>query len=932
MAVKTSRRTRSAPRPIRLQCVCGGHGRRRRHGRTSASPGDDKIAWYENDGSQIFAPHTISTTADAARSVFAADVDGDGITDVLSASQNDNTIAWYRQLPADLGDAPLPYPTTLAEGGARHAVTGLTLGATRDGEADGTHSMAADADGADEDGVTFGTIQVGALDAIVTVNVQGGAGKLDAWIDFNGDGSWGGPGEQVFVSRDVAVGDNLLMFDVSNYALAGTTYARFRLSSAGGLGVTGAAVDGEVEDYQVTIGNPAASGGFFPIQNTISEAAAGAQSVFAADLDGDGDTDVLSASKDDNKIAWYENDGSGNFSTPEHEISTWAVGAHSVLAADLDGDGHTDVLSGSFGDNTIAWYQNDGHGIFSFAAPISVFAWGVRSVFTADMDDDGDTDVVAALYANDEIAWYENDGSGIFTYHSITGTADGAHSVFAADVDGDGDIDVLSASRGGKITWYENDGREQFTDHTISTSAKLASTVFATDVDGDGDTDVLSASVYDNTIAWYENDGSETFTTHNISTTALGAFSVFAADVDGDGDTDVLGASYEGDKITWYENDGSQRFTPRTVSTSADGAHAVFAADVDGDGDLDVLSASKEDNKIAWYENLGGDFGDAPAPYPTTAADDGASHRPTGLTLGPERDVEADGTHSTAADADGSDEDGVVIGAIHVGALEATVTVNVQGAAGKLDAWIDFDGDGSWSGVGEQVFVSRDVAMGDNPLVFTVPGSAIEGTTYARFRLSTAGGLLVTGLASDGEVEDYQLTIQPEVVVPPEVVAVVIDDGTSQRSRVRSLTVTFNTEVTLDDDAFSLEVLGGAFVDLIVTSTPMGGTTKAEITFVGSEIVGDSLADGDYLFTVHHDRVHSGSQTMSADHVESFFRYFGDVTGDRVVGLVDFNSFRSTFGKTTTDPVFESAFDWFGDGVIGLDDFNQLRARFGKRL
>ncbi len=237
-------------------------------------------------------------------------------------------------LASDFGDAPLPYPTTMDEDGARHTATGLTLGLTRDSEADGTLSAAADADGADEDGVTFGTMMVGALGATLTVNVQGSGGKLDAWIDFNGDGSWGGPGEQIFASPDVVVGDNLLTFDVPSFAIAGTTYARFRVSTAGGLGVSGVAADGEVEDYQVTINNPVTASGVFGGQNTISTAADGAESVFAADVDGDGDLDVLSASVDDDKIAWYENDGSQNF-TP-HTISTAADGAVSVFAADVD--------------------------------------------------------------------------------------------------------------------------------------------------------------------------------------------------------------------------------------------------------------------------------------------------------------------------------------------------------------------------------------------------------------------------------------------------------------------------------------------------------------------------------------------------------------------------------------------------------------------
>ena len=54
-----------------------------------------KIAWYENDGSQSFTEHVISTNADGARSVYAVDVDGDGDIDVLSASESDDKIAWY---------------------------------------------------------------------------------------------------------------------------------------------------------------------------------------------------------------------------------------------------------------------------------------------------------------------------------------------------------------------------------------------------------------------------------------------------------------------------------------------------------------------------------------------------------------------------------------------------------------------------------------------------------------------------------------------------------------------------------------------------------------------------------------------------------------------------------------------------------------------
>jgi len=333
--------------------------------------------------------------------------------------------------------------------------------------------------------------------------------------------------------------------------------------------------------------------------------------------------DVLSASYEDDKIAWYENNGNESFTA--HTITTSADGVYSVFACDVDGDGDMDVLSASYEDDKIAWYENDGSESFT-AHNFTTSADGAFSVFATDVDGDGDMDVLSASQNDDKIAWYENDGSQNFAAHNITTSADSAQSVFASDVDGDGDMDVLSASEDDyKITWYENNGSESFTAHTITTSAYGASSVFATDVDGDGDMDVLSASAYDDKIAWYENNGSETFTAHTITTSADGTRSVFACDIDGDGDIDVLSASAD-DTIAWYENDGSQNFTTRAITTSADNAKSVFSCDVDGDGDMDVLSASESDDKIAWYEQVEIDFGDAPMTPPGNALSfDGAN-------------------------------------------------------------------------------------------------------------------------------------------------------------------------------------------------------------------------------------------------------------------------------------------------------------------
>jgi uncharacterized repeat protein (TIGR01451 family) len=346
----------------------------------------------------------------------------------------------------------------------------------------------------------------------------------------------------------------------------------------------------------------------FAPQQVISTNANGANAVYAIDLDGDGDNDVLSASGNDDKIAWYINDGNGNFSS-QQIISTNANNANAVYAIDIDGDGDNDVLSASQLDNKIAWYINDGNGNFSGQQIISTNANNAIFVYAIDLDGDEDNDVLSASFLDDKIAWYINDGSGNFSSEQIISSiANGAYSVYAIDLDGDGDNDVLAASRDDdKIAWYINDGSGSFsTQQIISTTADGAISVYAIDIDGDGDNDVLSASYLDDKIAWYINDGNGNFSTEQIiSTNADYAVSVYAIDLDNDGDNDVLSASLNDDKIAWYINDGTGNFsTEQVISTNADAAISIFAIDIDGDGDKDVLSASYFDTKIAWYENL----------------------------------------------------------------------------------------------------------------------------------------------------------------------------------------------------------------------------------------------------------------------------------------------------------------------------------------
>ncbi len=158
------------------------------------------------------------------------------------------------------------------------------------------------------------------------------------------------------------------------------------------------------------------------------------------------------------------------------------------------------------------------------------------------------------------------------------------------------------------------------------------------------------------------------------------------------------------------------------------------------------------------------DYGDALLDS-TVWASDGARHIITGPWMsqsGTATDAEDDGQPSVGADGDDSngraDEDGVVAKTYFMPGETATITVYASGEA-KLDGWIDYNQNGTLE-ADEYLFGSGSVTVnGTQDIVFTVPDTARIGYTYARFRISSAGNLQPTGLADDGEVEDYRILI-----------------------------------------------------------------------------------------------------------------------------------------------------------------------------
>lgn len=158
------------------------------------------------------------------------------------------------------------------------------------------------------------------------------------------------------------------------------------------------------------------------------------------------------------------------------------------------------------------------------------------------------------------------------------------------------------------------------------------------------------------------------------------------------------------------------------------------------------------------------DFGDAPDPaFPTLLANNGARHRiPSIYWLGQPPDLEADGQPAAAADGDdlagSDDEDGVQASATLIRGSNVTLRV-VASTNGYLNAWVDWNGNGSWMDPGEQIANGLPLAPATNLVPVTVPPAATLGPVMGRFRFSGVAALNDSGLAPNGEVEDYRFVL-----------------------------------------------------------------------------------------------------------------------------------------------------------------------------
>ena len=286
--------------------------------------------------------------------------------------------------------------------------------------------------------------------------------------------------------------------------------------------------------------------------------------VASEDIDGDGDMDVIGAARESDEITWWENiDGEGTI-WDEHVIHGSFNGAKCVAAADIDGDGNMDVLgTAGYASDVTWWRNNNGLGTSWTKYVIDSLFFG-DWICSADINGDGYEDVLATGGKGTSyvVYWWENtDGTGTsWVEHSVDGDVNGTKFVATADVDGDGDEDVLGVEFAADlVVWWENtDGAgTSWATHTVASDFESANAVVGDDLDGDGDIDLIGAAMFGDEVAWWENtDGTGlSWDKHVLNDNAAGATCVSTGDLNGDGMPDVVGAiRFDGEALWWNVN------------------------------------------------------------------------------------------------------------------------------------------------------------------------------------------------------------------------------------------------------------------------------------------------------------------------------------------------------------------------------------------
>jgi hypothetical protein len=512
-----------------------------------------------------------------SKELLARDLDGDGLADLAVADFEGTVI----QVLRGRADGTFAAPETIDTG-----TPGWHTFGAGDVDGDGQTELlvaASDAYAIDVFRVLDGAIVHAArLDAIAPYWPQVG--------DVDGDGLpdvvyRGGTVQAVTGAGGTWSLEDRAVWNVDGFALADVT----------GDGRADLLVVREGEpDVRVYLGSATGIIGASP-GATPASAVYGPYGVQAADLDDDGDLDVIVWGYDDGGevVSVLRNAGGGAFDPPEVTRLPPLDGGYryDLLVRDLDGDGAPDLaigeLSGLAGGSTIRILRNRGDGTWEL--PRLVPSATAQALAAVDADGDGRLDLVAASAPNAGVQLLRGDGALGFPAPEIVDAQ--AAQVALADLDGDGRADVIATDyAAGTLRTFRSLGDRLAPPATYPMNVPQSLAI--ADVNGDGAPDVLVGgnaprAGVDAGVSLFLNRGDGTLLPE-VRLGGVAALRVFAADLNGDGVPDLAVQSDDGVAALLGRGDGA--FTAPPAVTDASGEQLIGAGDVDGDGLAELVT------------------------------------------------------------------------------------------------------------------------------------------------------------------------------------------------------------------------------------------------------------------------------------------------------------------------------------------------------
>jgi len=345
------------------------------------------------------------------------------------------------------------------------------------------------------------------------------------------------------------------------------------------------------------------------VKNIIDPSLDGSCFIYIADIDSDNDLDVAATGYLANRVVWYENDGTLPVNWIKHTIDSLYTSPHGIHAADIDADGDSDLVVAEYSTHKVVWFENlGGTPIIWSKHVIDSYLQRATKVMVEDIDSDGDLDVAATPYDDDCCYWYENNLPNTnWSKHTIDNNG-GGHLRFV-DMDGDSAVDLVTTGKIPlEVVWYKNNlPNTNWTKTIIDTNPPGVRQIRVGDIDGDADPDVVITTGNADMVVWYKNeDGTSlNWSSHTIDDDLDLSAGLDLTDLDGDTILDVVASGYDADDVVWYKNSlPDTRWTKYYIDANLNGAANLKTIDFDSDGDPDVFVVGQNDDVVAWYTNM----------------------------------------------------------------------------------------------------------------------------------------------------------------------------------------------------------------------------------------------------------------------------------------------------------------------------------------